>query len=112
MDKCFFSPELSLNGELSSEAPGFSKIFLHLKEEQHIEFDGSTIVVRDKLSVTQQSGDEPLTVGRCCILLFPHWTCYKRVNRLLTSSRSDGPVVCTDPYFSSSSSAFLILLRT
>lgn len=65
-------PELSVNGELSPESPaGFSKIVLHLKEEQHIEVEGSTIVVRDKQSIGHHTGDEVLTVGRCCVLISP-----------------------------------------
>lgn len=63
-----------MNGELSPEAPaGFSKIVLHLKE-QHIEVEGSTIVVRDKQSIGHHTGDKVLTVGRCCVLIFPCWT--------------------------------------
>lgn len=61
-----------MNGELSPESPaGFSKIVLHLKEEQHIEVEGSTIVVRDKQSIAHHTGDEALTVGRCCVLSCP-----------------------------------------
>lgn len=64
-----------MNGELSPESPaGFSKIVFHLKEEQHIEVEGSTIVIRDKQSIGHHTGDEVLTVGRCCILIFPCWT--------------------------------------
>lgn len=66
-----------MNGELSSETPGFSKIVIHLKEDQHVEVDSSKIVVRDKQSVSHYSGDEPHTVGRCCILIFPWWTRFK-----------------------------------
>lgn len=69
-----------MNGELSSEAPtGFSKIVIHLKEDQHIEIDGSTIVVRDKQSITHQTGEDLLTVGRSCILILPWWTCSKHI---------------------------------
>uniref|UniRef100_H3BZT5 Inter-alpha-trypsin inhibitor heavy chain 3b, tandem duplicate 2 n=1 Tax=Tetraodon nigroviridis TaxID=99883 RepID=H3BZT5_TETNG len=60
--------ELTVNGELSSETPGFSKIVIHLKEDQHVEVDSSKIVVRDKQSVSHYSGDEPHTVGSITVI--------------------------------------------
>lgn len=112
LNGCFSSPELSVNGELSSEAPaGFSKIVIHLKEEQHIEVNSSTIVVRDKQSITHHTREELLTVGRCCILIFPWWTCYKHIRCLLwrealTSSLRNRLIVCTYTYHSQSSSSW------
>lgn len=69
-----------MNGELSSEVPtGFSKIVIHLKEEQHIEVDSSAVVVRDNQSTSHHTEEVLLTVGRCCILIFPWWTCSKHI---------------------------------
>lgn len=67
---CSPSPELSINGELNSEAnKGFSTIVIHLKGDLHIEVDSSQIVVLEGKTETRHTGEEQFTVGRCCSLL-------------------------------------------
>lgn len=67
---CSPSPELSINGELNSEAhKGFSTIAIHLKGDLHIEVDSKQIIVLEGLTETRYTGEETITVGRCCSLL-------------------------------------------
>lgn len=67
---CSPSPELSINGELNSEAhKGFRMIVIHLKGDLHIEVDSRKTMVVEGDTETLHTEEEQFTVGRCCSLL-------------------------------------------
>ncbi|XP_029683213.1 inter-alpha-trypsin inhibitor heavy chain H3-like isoform X10 [Takifugu rubripes] len=66
---CSPSPELSINGELNSEAhKGFSTIVIHLKGDLHIEVDSRQIMVREGETETRHTGEERFTVGSATVI--------------------------------------------
>uniref|UniRef100_A0A3Q2VGS6 Inter-alpha-trypsin inhibitor heavy chain H3-like n=1 Tax=Haplochromis burtoni TaxID=8153 RepID=A0A3Q2VGS6_HAPBU len=53
------SRELSVNGELDSVTNGgFSRIFIHVKDSQHVEIDTNWVTVRDGQTVTYYTGQD------------------------------------------------------
>ncbi|XP_029683219.1 inter-alpha-trypsin inhibitor heavy chain H4-like isoform X2 [Takifugu rubripes] len=66
---CSPSPELSINGELNSEAhKGFSTIVIHLKGDLHIEVESRQIMVREGETETRHTGEESFTVGSATVI--------------------------------------------
>lgn len=92
---CSSSPELSVNGELSSESlKGFSKIVVHLKD-LHIHVDSKEIVVQEGQTENSYSGESVITAGRCSSFIFRCSTCSKHTLAVssLSSTKLAGGVL-------------------
>ncbi|KAL3978297.1 nucleolysin TIA-1/TIAR [Sarotherodon galilaeus] len=64
------SRELSVNGELDSVTNGgFSRIFIHVKDSQHVEIDTNWVTVRDGQTVTNYTGQDHLTAGSVIVIV-------------------------------------------
>uniref|UniRef100_A0A3P9C2W9 Inter-alpha-trypsin inhibitor heavy chain H3-like n=1 Tax=Maylandia zebra TaxID=106582 RepID=A0A3P9C2W9_9CICH len=64
------SRELSVNGELDSVTNGgFSRIFIHVKDSQHVEIDTNWVTVRDGQTVTYYTGQDRITAGSVTVIV-------------------------------------------
>ncbi|XP_039468576.1 inter-alpha-trypsin inhibitor heavy chain H3-like isoform X5 [Oreochromis aureus] len=64
------SRELSVNGELDSVTNGgFSRIFIHVSDSQHVEIDTNWVTVRDGQTVTYYTGQDHLTAGSVTVIV-------------------------------------------
>ncbi|XP_008284537.1 inter-alpha-trypsin inhibitor heavy chain H3-like [Stegastes partitus] len=63
------SRELQVNGELDSITNGgFTKIVIHFTADQHVEVTTTGVTVREGQTVTQHTGQDPITVGSMVVI--------------------------------------------
>ncbi|XP_063330681.1 inter-alpha-trypsin inhibitor heavy chain H3-like [Pelmatolapia mariae] len=64
------SRELSVNGELDSVTNGgFSRIFIHVNDSQHVEIDTNWVTVRDGQTVTYYTSQDHITAGSVTVIV-------------------------------------------
>uniref|UniRef100_A0A1A8G465 Inter-alpha-trypsin inhibitor heavy chain family, member 4 n=1 Tax=Nothobranchius korthausae TaxID=1143690 RepID=A0A1A8G465_9TELE len=62
------SRKLYVNGELKSETnAGFTKIVIHIGDDQHVEIQPEAVTVREGQSTTRHTGQEVITAGSVTI---------------------------------------------